>query len=108
MGSDPRHRADDQEPPDVGLNGLGYAPKPSLTAGRVLARHKPQPHRKIPARFELAMSSTKISTATAVSGQNGSTMPFVCGCIGGATLERIANQWPSAEIDALILWNYRS
>lgn len=24
------------------------------------------------------------------------------------TLERIANQWPSAEIDALMPWNYRS
>ncbi|WP_229804329.1 transposase domain-containing protein, partial [Gemmobacter lanyuensis] len=24
------------------------------------------------------------------------------------TLERIANQWPSAEIDALMPWNYRT
>ena len=24
------------------------------------------------------------------------------------TLERIANQWPSAEIDALMPWNYRN
>jgi hypothetical protein len=24
------------------------------------------------------------------------------------TLERIANQWPSAEIDALMPWNYRA